>query len=124
MNAAVRYFFIGNITAAAIEVYAAVLFFNVSYVCKASIAVYSVDSQTGQLSHVQLVDGLVNPSFLVISKQQSFLYCVHGDTVQASALSISADGTLSYLNSQNTYGHTAAHLAISPDVAFLVLSKH
>jgi len=73
---------------------------------------------------VQLVDGLVNPSFLAISKQGDFLYCVHGDTDQASAFSIGADGALRYLNSQCTHGHNPAHLAISPDGAFLVVSNH
>lgn len=88
------------------------------------INVYSVDPQTGCLTHVQLVDGLVNPSFLAISKQQDFLYCVHGDTDQASAFRINADGTLSYLNSQSTHGHNPAHLTISPDGGFLVVSNH
>jgi 6-phosphogluconolactonase len=88
------------------------------------INVYSVDSKTGRLSHVQLVDGLVNPSFLAISKQEDFLYCVHGDTDQASAFSIGANGTLRYLNSQSTHGHNPAHLAISPDGDFLVVSNH
>jgi 6-phosphogluconolactonase len=88
------------------------------------INVYSVDPQTGCLTHVQLVDGLVNPSFLAISKQQDFLYCVHGDTDQASAFRINSDGTLSYLNSQSTHGHNPAHLAISPDGGFLVVSNH
>lgn len=88
------------------------------------INVYSMDAQTGCLSHVQLVDGLVNPSFLAISEQQDFLYCVHGDTDQASAFRINPDGTLSYLNSQNTHGHNPAHLAISPDGDFLVVSNH
>ncbi|OMQ41023.1 lactonase family protein [Pseudomonas putida] len=88
------------------------------------INVYSVDPQTGCLTHVQLVDGLVNPSFLAISKQQDFLYCVHGDTDQASAFRINSDGTLSYLNSQSTQGHNPAHLAISPDGGFLVVSNH
>jgi len=88
------------------------------------INVYSVDSKTGRLSHVQLVDGLVNPSFLAISKQENFLYCVHGDTDQASAFSIGANGTLRYLNSQSTHGLNPAHLAISPDGDFLVVSNH
>ena len=44
------------------------------------INVYRIDAQTGRLSHVQLVDGLVNPSFLALDRQQDFLYCVHGDT--------------------------------------------
>jgi len=88
------------------------------------INVYRVDAQTGRLSHLQLIDGLVNPSFLAISKRQDFLYCVHGDTDQASAFSIGADGRLSWLNSQSTHGHNPAHLAISPEGDFLVVSNH
>lgn len=88
------------------------------------INVYRIDAQTGRLSHVQLVDGLVNPSFLALDRQQDFLYCVHGDTDQASAFRVNPDGTLVYLNSQSTQGHNPAHLAVSPDGGFLLVSNH
>ncbi|MGN8275681.1 lactonase family protein [Pseudomonas sp. SMN5] len=88
------------------------------------INVYRVDRQTSRLSHVQCVEGLVNPSFLALSAHRDFLYCVHGDTDQASAFRVNADGTLLYLNSQSTQGHNPAHLAVSPDGGFLLVSNH
>lgn len=88
------------------------------------INVYRVDEHNGRATHVQLVDGLINPSFLALSKQQDFLYCVHGDTDQASAFRVNPDGTLVYLNSQSTQGHNPAHLAVSPDGGFLLVSNH
>ena len=88
------------------------------------INVYRVDPSSGGLSHVQLLDGLINPSFLAVNAQRTFLYCVHGDTDRVSALTIHTDGTLSLLNSQSTQGHNPAHLAISPDGGFLIVSNH
>ncbi|MBZ9780114.1 lactonase family protein [Pseudomonas sp. REP124] len=88
------------------------------------INVYGVDARTGRMSHVQRVDGLVNPSFLALSKRQDFLYCVHGDTDQVSAFRVNPDGTLVYLNSQSTQGHNPAHLAVSPEGGFLLVSNH
>lgn len=88
------------------------------------INVYRVDPATGAMCHVQLLDNLVNPSFLAINAQQTVLYCVHGDTDRVSALSVHSDGTLSLINSQSTRGHNPAHLAISPDGDFLVVSNH
>jgi len=43
------------------------------------IHVYRVDAGTSAWTHVQHVGGLVNPSFLVVSRDQRCLYAVHGD---------------------------------------------
>src|SRR4051812_261884 len=43
------------------------------------INVYKMDTGTGAWSHIQQVGELVNPSFLVLSKDQRALYSVHGD---------------------------------------------
>src|SRR6266566_3583466 len=41
------------------------------------IHVYRVDAATGMWTHVQHIGDLVNPSFLVLSPDQRFLYSVH-----------------------------------------------
>ena len=43
------------------------------------INVYRVDPRSGAFGHVQLLDGLENPSFLAIDKVGRCLYSVHGD---------------------------------------------
>lgn len=89
------------------------------------INVYSVDELTGKLIHHQLLTGLVNPSYLALSQDQQFLYCVHGDGDQASAFLISEnDGKLSYLNTQSTGGLNPAHLAVDPSNQYLIVSNH
>jgi 6-phosphogluconolactonase (cycloisomerase 2 family) len=88
------------------------------------INVFKVDSQTGALTHVQLVDGLTNPSFLALNERQDVLYSVHGDREQASAFQIHSDGSLSHLNTVTTNGLNPVHLALDPDNKFLVVSNH
>src|SRR5580704_16249839 len=52
------------------------------------IHVYRVDSATGVWSPAQQVGNLVNPSFLVASRDGRFLYSVHGDESYATAFAI------------------------------------
>jgi len=52
------------------------------------IHIYRVDPQTGAFSHVQRVSDLMNPSFLITSRDQRFLYSVHGDGTYATSFSI------------------------------------
>ena len=49
------------------------------------INVFAVDPASGAWSHVQTLDGLENPSFLVTSADQRFLYAVHGGRDFATA---------------------------------------
>jgi len=52
------------------------------------INVYRVDPRTGAFKHVQLLDGLENPSFLAVDAAGRFLYSVHGDRSEVTAYSI------------------------------------
>src|SRR5438874_7263260 len=52
------------------------------------INVYKMDTATGAWSHVQTVGELLNPSFLVLSKDQRALYSVHGDENHATAFAV------------------------------------
>jgi 6-phosphogluconolactonase (cycloisomerase 2 family) len=88
------------------------------------ICVYKVDNATGKLTHIQRVEGLINPSFLALNKNQNKLYCVHGDREEASAFAVNQDGTLSLLNTVATGGLNPVHLAIDSGNRFLVISNH
>lgn len=89
------------------------------------ISVYQVDAQTGALALVQLVNGLVNPSFLALSKNGRFLYTVHGDESDVSAFQVDpATGKLHFLNRQSTQGKNPVHLALDPSGRFLIVTNH
>lgn len=89
------------------------------------INVFRVDPAAGHWDHVQLVPGLVNPSFLALDREQRFLYAVHGDENYATAFAIdAASGRLTLLNRQDTGGTNGVHLAVDPSNRFLVVSNY
>jgi 6-phosphogluconolactonase (cycloisomerase 2 family) len=89
------------------------------------ITVYRVDVGTGALEAVQVVGGLVNPSYLTLGRDGRFLYCVHGDEMEASAFTVDpVSGKLAFLNRQSTEGKNPVHLALDPAGANLVVTNH
>lgn len=89
------------------------------------ITVYQVAPLTGKLTTIQVVDDLVNPSYLVLNHDKSHLYAVHGDLDYVSAFKLDAEtGKLSFLNRQTTQGNNPVHLAIDPTGRYLVVSNH
>ena len=89
------------------------------------INVYSVETATGRWRHVQLLPGLVNPSFLALSKDKRFLYTVHGDSSEVSSFTIdAATGQITPLNQQPTHGKNPVHLSIDPSGRFMVVCNH
>jgi 6-phosphogluconolactonase len=89
------------------------------------INVYRVDATTGRWTHVQLVDGLLNPSFLALDRSSRFLYCVHGDASEISAFSIDPErGKLTFINQETTAGKNPVHLSVDPGNRFLVVANH
>ena len=69
------------------------------------IHVYRMDPETGAWTHLQHVGDLVNPSFLVASRDQRFLYSVHGDETYATSFAIDRrTGRLTLLNRAATGG--------------------
>lgn len=76
------------------------------------IKVYEVDEQ-GSWKLVQLVEHLVNPSYLCLDKNGDYLYTIHGDYSEISAFAVDAsDGTLRYLNTVSTGGTNPVHLSV------------
>lgn len=89
------------------------------------ITVWSVNDATGDLTQVQTVGDLVNPSFLLRHPTLPVLYTVHGDQQQVSSFRIDpASGHLTFLNRQDCGGRNPVHLALSPDARRLVVSNH
>jgi len=89
------------------------------------INVYRVDTSTGSWDHVQLMSGLINPSFLTLDAAKRTLYTVHGDSSEISSFSIDpVTGRISPLNHQSTRGKNPVHLAIDPTGRFMVVPNH
>jgi 6-phosphogluconolactonase (cycloisomerase 2 family) len=89
------------------------------------ISVFEVDPRDGRLELVQLVDGLVNPSYLALSHDGRSLYTVHGDESEVSAFQVDrTNGTLGFLNRQSTQGQNPVHLALDTSGRFLVVTNH
>lgn len=89
------------------------------------ISVFAVDTDQGRLERVQVVEDLVNPSFLALNRAGDRLYCVHGDRSEVSAFSVDkASGQLTFLNRQSCEGNNPVHLALDPSERFLVVSNH
>lgn len=61
---------------------------------------------------LQLVEDLVNPSFLTMDRTGHFLYTVHGDFSEVTAFAVAEDGTLTQLNTVSTGGTNPVHLSV------------
>ena len=89
------------------------------------IHVYRMDPETGAWSHVQHVGNLVNPSFLVLSRDQRFLYSVHGDENYATSFAVdAASGQLTKLNRASTGGTNGVSQAIDPSGRFMIVANY
>jgi 6-phosphogluconolactonase (cycloisomerase 2 family) len=89
------------------------------------INVYKMDTASGAWSHVQQVGDLVNPSFLVLSKDQRVLYSVHGDESHATAFAIDPEsGKLKLLGRASTGGKNGVHQALDPSGKFLIVANY
>jgi len=87
--------------------------------------VYAMNNTTGEWRHLQLLGDLVNPSFLAFDRTLNFLYTVHGDLSDITAMRIDpAEGTLRVINRQSTEGKNPVHLAIDPSNRFVVVANH
>lgn len=89
------------------------------------IHVYRVDAETGEWSSVQHVRDLVNPSFLVLDRDQHYLYSVHGDEDYATSFSLDqASGKLTFLSRAATGGHNGVHQAIDQSGRTMIVANY
>lgn len=76
------------------------------------ISVYRIDDR-GVWTLVQLVEGLVNPSYLCFDRTGDFLYSVHGDRSEVSSFSVDGStGALALLGTTSTGGTNPVHLSV------------
>lgn len=89
------------------------------------IHAFRVDEATGAWTPLQTLGGLVNPSFLVLSRDARFLYAAHGDEGHASAISVEpGSGRMTLLNQAKTEGVNGVHLALDHAGRFLVIANY
>jgi 6-phosphogluconolactonase len=89
------------------------------------IHVYRVDAATGNWTHVQHVGDVENPSYLVLSPDQRFLYAVHGDADYATAFALDGEtGLARVLNRGATGGSNGVRQAVDPTGRFLVVANY
>jgi 6-phosphogluconolactonase (cycloisomerase 2 family) len=89
------------------------------------INVYRMDTTSGAWSHVQQVGDLVNPSFLVLSRNRRVLYAVHGDENHATAFTVDPEsGKLALLGRADTGGKNGVRQELDPTGKFLIVANY
>jgi 6-phosphogluconolactonase (cycloisomerase 2 family) len=89
------------------------------------LGVFRLERPDGPWQPVQMVEGLVNPSYLAMDRSHRTLYTVHGDQSEVSAFRIDpADGRLTFLNRQSTYGINPVHLVVEAGNRFLLVANY
>jgi 6-phosphogluconolactonase (cycloisomerase 2 family) len=89
------------------------------------INVFRIDPATGAWIHAQLVQNLVNPSFLSFDREQRFLYAVHGDSSEISAFRVDREGgSLTLINQQSTGGKNPVALVPDQTTKFMIVANY
>jgi 6-phosphogluconolactonase len=89
------------------------------------IHVYRMDGTTGAWSHLQHFGDLTNPSFLALSRDQRFLYSVHGDSDYATAFALDPEtGQARLINRAAIGGGNGVRQAVDPYGRFLVVANY
>jgi 6-phosphogluconolactonase (cycloisomerase 2 family) len=89
------------------------------------INVFRMDPATGAWTHVQQLGDLVNPSFLVLSRDQRTLYSVHGDENHATAFVVDPqNGTIRLLGRADTGGKNGVRQTLDPTGKFLIVANY
>lgn len=86
------------------------------------ISVYKIEN--GKWELVQMVENLVNPSYLCFDKTGDFLYTIHGDFSEISAFAVDkSNGKLNYLNTVSTEGENPVHLSIDKGNRYIYVAN-
>jgi 6-phosphogluconolactonase (cycloisomerase 2 family) len=90
------------------------------------ISVYHFDTQTGDFEYISDVKDLINPSYLVVSPDEQFIYSVN-ETSNGAVSSFTFDkvtGTLSRINYQFTEGADPCYINIDKEASFIVTANY
>ena len=92
------------------------------------IYVYRFNTETGDASYVNEIDGLSNPSYLNLSKDEKFVYSVGENEDEGGvAYALSFDkknGKLTHLNSQKTFGGSPCYINIDPKGKYVITANY
>jgi 6-phosphogluconolactonase (cycloisomerase 2 family) len=89
------------------------------------IHVFRIHAASGNWKPVQQVGDLVNPSWLIINRNQTVLYSLHGDQDYATSFSINSDdGTLTFLNRAGTGGLNGVSGKLDPTEKFMIVANY
>ncbi len=89
------------------------------------IEVYRIGQNESEWEHIQLLDGLTNPSFLITDAERRFLYTVHGDESEITSFAIDADiGKLRKIATASTQGKNPVHLVIHPSSQTMLVANY
>jgi 6-phosphogluconolactonase len=86
------------------------------------IGIGTYDTATGQLKTTGVISGVVNPSFVIESRDGRFLYAVNENT-KGEVTAINA-ATLKVINKQATGGADPCHLTLDPSGKFLITADY
>lgn len=87
------------------------------------ISVYAIGDD-GTYTLQQLVEGLVNPSYLCFDVDGRYLYSIHGDFSEVSSFAVDeATGDLTLLNTVSTEGVNPVHLSIDKTNRWLFVAN-
>jgi len=83
------------------------------------------NSETGELTHFQLVAETKDPSYIAYSPDKKFMYAVgEGGTGTVSAFKVEENGTLEILNTVPSNGGAPCHISINPAGDKAVVSNY
>ena len=89
------------------------------------ISVFTLSADQQQLALTQVVEGLDNPSYLLLNRAGDRLYSVHGDLEQVSTYDVDrSNGHLTLMQQQDCQGKNPVHLALDPSEQYLIISNH
>lgn len=90
--------------------------------------VYKFDEENGTAKAVSEVNGILNPSYLTISPDEKYVYCVSendGEAALANSFSFhKEDGTLKFLNSQQTHGGAPCYISVDQSGKHVVTANY
>ena len=86
------------------------------------ISIYSIDEK-GSWKLEDIVEGLVNPSYLCLDRTGNFLYSIHGDMSEISAFSVDSKGGLRHINTVSTEGINPVHLTVDKNNRWIYVAN-
>lgn len=90
------------------------------------IAVYRFYTETGRLAYLNQIDGVSNPSYLAVSKNNKFVYAVNeNDQGEVSSFSFEPKtGKLTFINKVSTLGGSPCYISVDKDQKNLFVANY